>query len=502
MTSHRTNVSSPARKRSSLAPIVLTGGIAALICTQSVSADPIVTTDATTGAYTVSSTDLINGITGTTTTPNLFGVTNAGDLNFTTTNLGVLTDGVFGSANPNNDTGANATTVGVQTGAVLTYDLNLATNVNGYSISDISIYAGWQDGGRVNQDYTVYYSTVNAPNTWIQLTNVNYAPPGIGAPVNDKVDITDSTGTVATGVAAIQFDFGTQQNGYVGYREIDVTGTALAVGAPLTWTGGVNGTWDYSTQNWTPGTGSTIFSDGSPVIFDNTGAHKNVIVSNGGNAVSPAGITVNNSGTGNDYTIGGDPLGGPAGLTKTGSGQLTLTGANTFSGPVSILNGTVNVSSIGDASTPGNLGQGSVINIGDSTGSSTALLNYTGSSAAAARTLSVGADGGTVSIAPGATLTLSTLASVSNSSPGTLTQSGPGTLAFNSASGSFSGSFVVQQGGISIAAMASGPGSSISLGSIGASSFTYSGPGFARRPHSNRRLPWRLHFRDESGRSL
>ena len=42
--------------------------------------------------------------------------------------------------------------------------------------------------------------------------------------------ITDTTGTIATGVGEIQLFFPGQENGYVGYREVDVLGTAVEAG--------------------------------------------------------------------------------------------------------------------------------------------------------------------------------------------------------------------------------------------------------------------------------
>ena len=97
-------------------------------------------------------------------------------------------------------------------------------------MTNINTYSSWQDYGRVNQDYTVWYSTVSAPSTFIELTPVNYDPstyPTGPSNVNTmEVLIMSTTGLMATGAEDIQFVFSGVQNGYVGYNEFDVIGSA------------------------------------------------------------------------------------------------------------------------------------------------------------------------------------------------------------------------------------------------------------------------------------
>ena len=86
----------------------------------------------------------------------------------------------------------------------------------------------------------VKYSTVAAPATFIPLATVNYAPSGSLNSAWTDLAITST----ATNVKAIEFVFGPQQNGQVGYTELAVQGAALPVGTPLTWTGAASGAWD------------------------------------------------------------------------------------------------------------------------------------------------------------------------------------------------------------------------------------------------------------------
>ncbi len=98
-------------------------------------------------------------------------------------------------------------------------------------MTGLNTFAGWRDPGRADQNYDVSYSLVGSPNTFVPLTSVNYSSTG-GSPTDTQVTITDSTGTLASGVAAIQFSFPTTQNGYVGYRELDVNALPTAVPEP------------------------------------------------------------------------------------------------------------------------------------------------------------------------------------------------------------------------------------------------------------------------------
>ena len=135
-------------------------------------------------------------------------------------------------------------------GSLLVYTLPAATY--GHNITNITVYGGWQDAGRDQQSYEVYYSTVAAPTTFLPLTYVNYNPSNptaIGSAT--RVVISDlSGGPIAVNVAALEFVFNTlgAEYGAVGYTAITAQGPAAAAvtNLPLAFT--------YSTQNPAAGT--------------------------------------------------------------------------------------------------------------------------------------------------------------------------------------------------------------------------------------------------------
>src|SRR5581483_11999665 len=107
----------------------------------------------------------------------------------------------------------------------------------------------------------------------------------------------------------------------------------------LTWDGAVNGNWDTNTTNWktNPATATTFFNQNDFVTFDDT--------KSGTSTVSlmlplkPGSIIVSNSVA--NYTFSGTGrISGLTGIAKTGSGTLTISTSNDFSGAVVVSGGT------------------------------------------------------------------------------------------------------------------------------------------------------------------
>jgi hypothetical protein len=149
---------------------------------------------------------------------------------------GVLTDGKFDQINTPGGASRSLAAGGNAQGQTATY--TLAGSPTGYDLTNIVVYGGWSDGGRDAQSYTIYYSTVSAPTTFIQLRNLSSNPSLPGAVQSaQRVTFTSSTaGPIATSVAAVKFDFTTPapENGWTGYGEIGVFGVASATVTPLT----------------------------------------------------------------------------------------------------------------------------------------------------------------------------------------------------------------------------------------------------------------------------
>lgn len=148
-----------------------------------------------------------------------------------TQSTNVLTDGGAGRLiYASGGASASQVTAGGSAGQSVTY--NLGTAVTGYDLSSIVVHGGWCDAGRDQQAYTVSYSTVSAPTTFIQLAVVDYNPsnPG-GVQSATRSTLTSATSApLASSVAALKFDFTTPapENGYCGYTEISVFGTPFS----------------------------------------------------------------------------------------------------------------------------------------------------------------------------------------------------------------------------------------------------------------------------------
>ena len=165
-----------------------------------------------------------------------------------------------------------------------------------------------------------------------------------------------------------------------------------------------NGNWDINTTaNWiggvsgAPATYQQVVVPGDAVLFDDTATGTTTV--NLTTTLSPAAITVNNSAK--TYSFGGPGgLSGATGLTKQGSGMLMLTnsGTNSFTGPVTIGAGSVQLG--GSAN---RLPTNAVVTLADATG---VVLDLNGQNQWLSALVGGGSSGGDVSLGS-ATLTLS-----------------------------------------------------------------------------------------------
>jgi hypothetical protein len=199
----------------------------------------------------------------------------------------VLTDGLIGPVGGGNNSAFAAG--GSQAGETVTY--TLASGGSGYNLSKIVVYGGWQDNGRDEQAYTISYSTVSAPSTFITLEALPAtAKLALAEPNATRLTFTESGGgLLAANVAAVQFNFatGNGENAWEGYSEIDIYGAAgaPAVNPPLvsggnlilTGSGGTPGgkyTWLTTTNLAVPVTSWATNSTGT---FNGSGAFSNAI---------------------------------------------------------------------------------------------------------------------------------------------------------------------------------------------------------------------------------
>jgi autotransporter-associated beta strand protein len=198
--------------------------------------------------------------------------------------------------------------------------------------------------------------------------------------------------------------------------EIDLV-VSSAGGLTLVWQGdGSGNNWDVGgTADWTNSAGgAATFANADNVIFNDTSANQTV---NLASTVQPGTVTVNSA---QNYTFqdstgtGAGKISGPASLTKSGSGLLTVLTVNNNSGPTVISAGTLQV---GYGDTTGDLGTGNITNNGTLIFSQPDDRNIAGSI----------------------------------SGTGTLTQQGSGTLTL-AANNSYSGATTVSSGTLQIGA--------------------------------------------------
>ena len=148
----------------------------------------------------------------------------------------------------------------------------------------------------------------------------------------------------------------------------------------------------------------------------------------GAGTVTNGGYTLTTGGNDTSTTYSG-VASGTGGLTKAGSGTLTLDGSNTYTGSTTILAGILEISA---DSGIGNSSGGLILN-----GGTLAITDDISSS----RTVSLGANNGTIDTASAKTLSLSNVISGS----GSLTKAGSGTLKVT-ATNTYSGGTTISAG--------------------------------------------------------
>jgi autotransporter-associated beta strand protein len=227
-------------------------------------------------------------------------------------------------------------------------------------------------------------------------------------------------------------------NGY----EVVISGTcspatnsarvALNVTVPgnLTWVGdGTANLWNTITPNWTGD--ATVFTANDNVTFNNSGSASPAVDLVG--VITPTSVTVNSS---QNYTIGsttGGSLGGAATLTKNGSGTLTLSTVNTFTGKTTVNGGTLSIT------TGSNLGNAPGSFVADQLTLNGGSLQVTATgSVNANRGTTLGASGGTLDIPSGIIFTNTPVIT----GAGSLTKINSGTLTLSLANTHLGGTVV------------------------------------------------------------
>ena len=222
----------------------------------------------------------------------------------------------------------NNSDVSVSSGAAL--GVRVLTNDGQWSIKSLALGSG-ATSAEFNF-FAVTPSTVTAPlqvnGDLVNNGTLNATIAGVGFTAG-AYPLIHYTGTLTPGtlgtVTLLNGGAGTLVNN-AGAGTIDLNVTAAT--PTLVWNGGT-GDWDIgSTANWA---GSSTYTEGSAVLFDDTSSGSAPFTVSVTTAVTPGSVTVNNPSK--DYTLAGPGvIGGETSLSKSGAGTLTLTGANTYSG--------------------------------------------------------------------------------------------------------------------------------------------------------------------------
>jgi autotransporter-associated beta strand protein len=191
---------------------------------------------------------------------------------------------------------------------------------------------------------------VTAPNSTLVIRGTSFPSPG-QYPLIQYTSWSGSFSDFATLTAPGGVTAYISNN--VANSSIDLVITGVLV---TTWTGQVNGvnadSWDIgTTRNWVTQSGAASAytqpsMPGNAVVFDDSAAGTTSVNLTSA-SLSPVSLTVNNSTL--DYTFSGSGgLTGITSLTKSGSGSLTLrnTGLNTFTGPIAVNGGTLQINSL------------------------------------------------------------------------------------------------------------------------------------------------------------
>lgn len=171
--------------------------------------------------------------------------------------------------------------------------------------------------------------------------------------------------------------------------------TLAVTAANRTWNHAVGTTWNLTDANWAEGDNKYV--NGDAVTFGDAGAGA---VSLAG-SLTPYSVTFTNT-AGNDYTLTSSTnnlITGPTGLTVSGTGNVQLSGANTFTGKIQLNAGVLAIQADNNlGAVPAALVEdaiilnGGTLKFNPSTASNLAL--------AANRGITLGASGGTIDTTP------------------------------------------------------------------------------------------------------
>ncbi len=242
-------------------------------------------------------------------------------------------------------------------------------------------------------------------------------------------------------------------------------GTALAANDDLVFGGTTQLTTDNNFNNGTNFASITFASGAGAFTLDGNRVDLDGAITNNDNDTQTIILNLRLAATQSFDAAAGNldisgVISGAGGLTKIGSNTLTLSGTNTFSGQLTVSQGTLAIGTINDASANGTLGNSSLAVILGSS-SNTGTLQFTGGNDSSTKGFTLATSGtGAFDVTTGATtLTLSGVVTGS----GALTKLGAGTLTL-SGTNTYNGTTTINNGTLSVSTLANG-GSNSNIGS-------------------------------------
>jgi Uncharacterized protein with a C-terminal OMP (outer membrane protein) domain len=292
--------------------------------------------------------------------------------------------GIFG----NNVTLANNTTLspGATTGeaakmtfskalkesGAVTYNLDIVMNTAGNVVANdtIIVNGDWTNSGKSTFAINPVNGTIKAGDYKIMHCS--------GAVPSDLAKIT------VTGIpTSLSFKLLNQDGDII-----------LKVKAPstLAWSGSVNTTWDVAkTSNWIENASAQTFMSNDSVLFNDNATTKTVVMAE---PVTPGAIKVDASA---NYSFSGTGyIDGVGGMTKNGTGKLSIYTSNKYTGQTIINGGILEFSSLTNGGVASSVGAAS--NLPANIQMNGGRINYTGATVSTDRGFTVGQNGGTFSV--------------------------------------------------------------------------------------------------------
>jgi fibronectin-binding autotransporter adhesin len=249
-----------------------------------------------------------------------------------------------------------------------------ASVANGATLAvTVTSWAQWQPASLTLGASTLEFSSVANPGTITAPLN----PGSVIRNGNVTVNVISISGAITVGGSGYPLlgNMAGATTGYtLGIQPPGVTGHLAVSGNTLTfvvdtvsdiWNAAApGGDWDVlTTANWTGNAANNVpvntYQNGDNVLFNDTVAGPQTVAITA--PVTPGQVNVDNTAT--EYSIassGANVIGGSTGLAKSGSGALTLSGPNTYSGGTILSGGQLNINDGGTSSANSAIGTGAL----------------------------------------------------------------------------------------------------------------------------------------------